>query len=145
MSTQPRLALTPDDMTAALEVRRVVFIEGQGVAHDIERDGLDAEATHVIAEADGQVVATGRFVAQREAGGTARVGRMAVLEAHRGQGLATAVLAALESEARRQGLGRVELHAQAYIQGLYARQGYAAVGEPYVEAGIDHITMVKHL
>ena len=145
MNIETRVAATREDIEAALEIRRVVFIEEQGVAHDIERDGLDGEATHVIAEADGRVVAAGRFVTQAdEHGATARVGRMAVLGEFRRHGIATAVLEALETEARRQGLGGIELHSQSYVQRFYDRCGYTVAGEPFVEAGIDHVTMVKH-
>ena len=105
---------------------------------------MDGQATHVIAAADGRVVAAGRFVPQPdEHGVTARVGRMAVLGEFRRHGIATVVLRALEAEARRQGLSGVELHSQAYVQRFYDRCGYTVAGEPFVEAGIDHVTMVK--
>ena len=121
----------------------MVFIEEQGVAAEIERDGLDDEATHALALHDGRVVATGRFVVQD--GTVARVGRMAVLAPHRRQGLGSALLEALEAEARRQHLRSVELHSQAYVRRFYEERGYRAEGQPFVEAGIDHVTMVKHL
>ncbi len=121
----------------------MVFIEEQGVAPEIERDGLDDEATHALAIRDGRVVATGRFVVQD--GTVARVGRMAVLAEYRRRGLATAVLEALETEARRQRLSGVELHSQAYVRRFYEERGYRIEGPPFVEAGIDHVTMAKRL
>ena len=79
-----------------------MFVEGQGVGYDIERDGLDDQAVHAVVELEGQIVGAGRMVPQAsEDGGTvARIGRMAVLLGHRRQGMATAVLRALEEEAR---------------------------------------------
>ena len=139
-----RIAASPAEIEAALEVRRAVFIEGQGVDEALERDGQDSAAVHAVAYADGRVVAAGRMLPQASGGGTTgRVGRMAVLAEHRRKGLATAVLRALEAEARRRGWRAIELHAQAYVAELYAKAGYAAVGAPFTEAGIEHVTMTK--
>lgn len=141
-----RIAASPAEVDAALEVRRVVFIEGQGVDEALERDGQDGAAVHAIAYAEGRVVAAGRMLAQSDVGGTVgRVGRMAVLAEHRRKGLATAVLRALEAEARRCGWRTIELHAQIYVAGLYAKEGYAPHGAPFYEAGIEHVTMTKSL
>ena len=141
-----RIAASPEEIEAALEVRRVVFIEGQGVDAALERDGQDGEAIHAIAYAGGRVAAVGRMLPQVGGDGTVgRVGRMAVLAEHRRKGLATAVLRALEAEARRRSWRGVELHAQAYVAELYAKEGYAAIGAPFYEAGIEHVTMTKAL
>jgi predicted GNAT family N-acyltransferase len=43
--------------------------------------------------------------------------------------------------ARDQGQRKVVLHAQRSAEGFYQRQGYVVQGEPFVEAGIDHIEM----
>jgi predicted GNAT family N-acyltransferase len=92
---------------------------------------------------DGAVVATGRLVAQPD--GTGRVGRMAVEAGWRRSGVGARVLEALEAEARARGLAGIELHAQRYVEAFYARAGYARVGEPFEEAGIDHVVMTKRL
>lgn len=134
------------DRDAAFEVRRRVFIEEQRVPEDIERDSHDATAVHAVAEIHpgGRVVATGRLVVDHAAS-RGRIGRMAVLPGYRRQGIASRVLLALEDEARRLGLADVELHAQSYVQALYAKHGYAVDGAPFMEAGIPHVTMVKTL
>ena len=146
MDAAARIAASPAEVDAALEVRRVVFIEGQGVDEALERDGQDDAAVHAVAYADGRVAAAGRMLLQNGANGTVgRVGRMAVLTEHRRKGLATAVLRALEAEARRRGWRAIELHAQTYVADLYAKQGYAPRGAPFYEAGIEHVTMTKAL
>ena len=146
MDAAARIAASPAEVDAALEVRRVVFIEGQGVDEALERDGQDGAAVHAVAYADGRVAAAGRMLLRNRANGTVgRVGRMAVLTEHRRKGLATAVLRALEAEARRRGWRAIELHAQTYVADLYAKQGYAPHGEPFYEAGIEHVTMTKAL
>ena len=146
MGALARIAASPTETDAALEVRRIVFIEGQGVDEALERDGQDGAAIHAIACNGARAVAAGRMLPQVGDNGTmGRVGRMAVLAEHRRKGLATAVLRALEAEARRRGWLAVELHAQAYVADLYAKEGYAAHGAPFYEAGIEHVAMTKAL
>jgi predicted GNAT family N-acyltransferase len=129
---------------AAFALRHAVFVGEQRVPEALERDEHDDGAFHAVALApDGAVVATGRLVRQPD--GTGRVGRMAVAPAWRRAGLGARVLAALEAEARARGMPAVELHAQCYVEGFYARAGYARAGEPFAEAGIDHVVMRKAL
>lgn len=133
----------PAELAAAYALRRTVFVGEQGVAPEIERDDLDDSADHVIAYGGARVVGTGRLVVRAD--GTGVIGRMAVLaEARRGR-VGRAVLTALERRARQRGLRAVELHAQTHARGFYARAGYSAYGEEYLEAGIPHVTMRKPL
>jgi predicted GNAT family N-acyltransferase len=55
------------------------------------------------------------------------------------------MLTLLEDEARREGIGRVILHAQESALALYRRAGYRDAGEPFLEAGIRHRPLVKDL
>lgn len=116
-----------------------MFVHEQGVPPEIEWDGRDASAEHVIAERDGHAIACGRLMPD------GKIGRMAVLPEARGTGVGSRVMTALTDQAMRQGLRSVYLHAQSHASGFYARQGFTGVGEPFVEAGIDHIAMRKEL
>jgi len=141
----------PADMQAVFTVRQQVFVVGQGVPQELERDELDASADHAVAVRDGQVVGTGRLLDGRtdEAGrlvpGTAgrvgTIGRMAVLDAARGSGVGRAVLDLLVATAAARGRPVVELHAQVHACGFYERAGFTPYGEVYLEAGIEHIGM----
>ena len=55
------------------------------------------------------------------------------------------VLDALVAVARERGDREVVLHAQRTAEGFYRRQGFAVRGEPFTEAGIAHVEMVKPL
>ncbi len=127
------------DLPAVFALRHEVFVVGQGVPEELERDDLDAVSDHAVAVIDGTLVGTGRLLPD------ATIGRMAVASSARGAGVGTAVLARLEERARERGLPAVELHAQVHAQGFYARAGYLPVGEVYLEAGIEHCTMRKQL
>ena len=127
------------DMDAVFDLRHEVFVVGQDVPEDLERDDLDAVADHAAALLDGVVVGTGRLLPD----GT--IGRMAVRSSARGRGIGAAVLAQLEERARERGFPRVELHAQRHATGFYDKAGYRAFGEVYLEAGIEHLSMRKEL
>jgi predicted GNAT family N-acyltransferase len=155
-----RPAADDAEVRQALELRRSVFVDEQGVPAHLEADGRDHEATHLVAVADGHVVATLRLVTKRDRGAHAepdrrrdsdraepriRLGRLAVAPAYRRRGLASALLAAAEREVSTAGGGRIVLHAQTYACGLYAAAGYECRGGPFQEAGVEHITMERHV
>jgi predicted GNAT family N-acyltransferase len=137
-----RLVARNGEREAALALRHRVFCEEQGVALDLEADGRDGEALHVVAVSDGAVVGTCRLVLD---GGTAKLGRMAVEPEVRGRGIGAALLAGAEREARKAGAHRIALHAQAQARQLYVRSGFAERGQPFEEAGIEHVLMEKRL
>ncbi len=143
-----RRATTDDDVRAAFAVRQRVFVGEQGVPPELELDQFDASATHMVAEAEGVVVAAGRLVIlpnARDEWGEARLGRISVLPEWRRRGIAGLIIGALESEAADLGFTEVSLHSQTYIQALYDKHGYVVCGAAFVDAGIDHVPMTKVL
>ena len=138
-----RAALAREEVDAALELRRRVFCEEQGVSREAERDGRDGEALHVVAfAAGGSLVGTCRLLIED---GVARLGRMAVEPALRGRGAGLAVLREAERAALAAGASKVRLHAQTTAASLYGRAGYEARGRPFLEEGIEHVTMERPL
>jgi predicted GNAT family N-acyltransferase len=130
------------DLPGITALRHRVFVVEQGVPADVEQDGRDASAVHALSrDATGAVVATGRLLLDAAGPGCALIGRMAADPAVRGRGHGGAVLHALHRAAADRGQTAVELHAQLTARRFYERAGYTAVGEPYQEAGIAHITM----
>lgn len=128
----------------ALALRSRVFIEEQGIDPAIELDALDADAVHaVLTNRLGQPVATGRLLVHEP--GVSRIGRMAVHRVLRGGRFGQQVLDALIAAARARGDRQVLLHAQRSAEGFYRRLGFQVQGEPFEEAGIAHIEMVRSL
>jgi predicted GNAT family N-acyltransferase len=149
--TEVRRALSGAELEQALELRRSVFVGEQGVPESAEHDDLDSDAVHLVALQDGTVVGTCRLLlpslsagAGRSAG-SVRLGRLAVAPEQRRRGLASALLESAEHEARAAGASRIVLHAQTYAWRLYAALGYERRGEPFQEAGLEHITMERRL
>lgn len=132
----------PQDMDAVLAIRARVFIEEQGVAIDIERDGKDDEALHLIAFADERPVGTARILI---ADGTGKIGRVAVLRECRGQGLGQGLIRAAIAELRQQGAHTARLGAQTHAIGFYEALGFQATGPEFLDANIPHRDMVLAL
>jgi predicted GNAT family N-acyltransferase len=125
-----------------MDLRVRVFCDEQGVERRAELDGLDEEATQIVAVDDGEVIATCRL---RFVDGECKLERMAVERRHRGGGVGRALLEAAEDAARRRGASSMLLHAQRRAEGFYAAAGYRAEGEPFDEEGIEHIRMRRPL
>ena len=145
----------PDDLAALYALRYEVFVIGQAVPEDLERDELDATATHAVAVALGRVVGTGRLVNGRideqgrlepgSPGSVGTIGRMAVAQDARGTGTGRALLDLLVEAAAERDLPAVELHAQVHARGFYERAGFTPFGDVYLEAGIEHLGMRREL
>ena len=128
----------------AQPLRHTVFVDEQGIDPALEQDGADDTAVHAIAfNRLGLALGTGRLVEM--GGGSARIGRMAVLASMRGSGVGSALLDALVAAARSRGLDEVVLHAQTTALPFYSRQGFVPLGPPFEEAGLPHQTMVRIL
>ena len=126
---------------AAYALRIEVFCDEQGVSREAEMDGRDAGALHLVALAP-DVVGTCRLL---DEGATVAVGRVAVRRDRRRSGVGSLLLDEAERQARRRGATAIELHAQLQSEDFYARAGYARVGKPYLEEGIEHVTMRRSL
>jgi predicted GNAT family N-acyltransferase len=146
----------PEDLDAVYALRHEVFVVGQGVPVELERDELDAAADHAVAlDEAGDVVGTGRLVDGRidqegrlepgSPGTVGTVGRMAVAAPARMSGTGRALLDLLVQRAAARGLPAVELHAQLHARAFYERAGFAPFGEVYLEAGIEHVGMRQAL
>jgi predicted GNAT family N-acyltransferase len=131
-----------EEMSAALTLRHDVFCVEQGVPEHEELDGRDHEGIHLVAVADGELLATCRVLM---VGTTAQFSRLAVRRSARRRGIATALLDAAEVETREAGGHRLVLHAQTYARELYENAGYRPRGRAFWEAGIEHIAMEKVL
>lgn len=126
----------PDQRTALLDLREIVFIHEQGVPEQRERDGLDGECRHLLARDEaGQPVGCGRLTPSH------KIGRMAVLKDWRGHGVGMALLRGLLAQARSQGWPEVALDAQVSAIGFYERADFVAYGAEFEDAGLPHRSM----
>lgn len=129
-----------DAKQAAWPIRKRVFIEEQGVPEEMELDEFDLTAQHALAYLNSQCIGTARLASLP--GNIGRIGRMAVLPAHRSEGIGSQLLNALLTKGKAQGITRFELHAQLSAIPFYERFGFIAQGDIYDEAGIAHRDMM---
>ena len=139
-SVGPLVTVLAAVIVAPLVTQGAVFVQELGIPAEMEADAHDAGATHAVLRNHlGMPVATGRLL--QEAPGVGRIGRLAVDGKLRGAGWGRMVLDALLNAARARGDQRVVLDAEASAQGFYRRAGFVVCGEPFVEAGIHHVSM----
>ena len=128
----------------AKSIRRRVFIEEQDCPPEEEWDGFDATSRHVLGRVDGTPVATARWrTVPYDEALAAKLERFAVLPDYRGRGYGRQLVRYVLHDAHRAGFDRFVLHAQAHLESFYASFGFERVGEPFSEAGIPHVKMVK--
>lgn len=129
-----------NDAERLSDIRRTVFIEEQKVPENLEWDETDPRCTHVlVTDNNGKPIATARITAE------GHIGRMAVLRAHRHQGIGSSMIKQLVEHAQELLLMRVTLHAQLTAMPFYARHGFVAISDEFMDAGIPHQTMQLEL
>ena len=127
----------PDQAEQLKQVREQVFVVEQKVPLDLEWDGRDPEAVHLLArDRQGRPIGTARLLP----GG--QIGRMAVLPGWRRKGVGRALLLGLLRQAAQETNCKPFLNAQTSALSFYQRLGFRPEGEVFMEAGIPHQRMV---
>ncbi|WP_103258375.1 GNAT family N-acetyltransferase [Tabrizicola aquatica] len=131
------------DIATCQRLRRMVFIEEQGVSEADEVDGLDDQAIHLLAW-DGEVpVGTARLLLK---GATGKIGRVCVLAQARSTGLgAELIRTALGVLKGQPGVTEAYLGSQSHATGFYEKLGFTVEGEEFLDAGIPHRHMRRPL
>jgi len=136
-----------EQLQRCLDIRKEVFVEEQKVPIDLEideYDKIDPDVHHVLIEMEGAYAATGRLIYYKD--NAAKMQRIAVRQEFRSKGVGKILLLALEELARELGLTKSVLDAQCHAEGFYAKLGYETIStEPFDDAGIPHVRMVKPL
>ena len=144
-SVEPADWSNPRQREDCRAVREEVFIVEQKVPQNDEWDELDAVSQHVVArDLDGQSIGSGRL-APPQPDSPPRIGRMAVLKSWRGRHVGETILHALIDRARALGYPSLEIHAQSHALAFYARFGFTAYGEEFLECEIAHRHMRREL
>ena len=138
-----KLVASESELQDAFEVRRRVFVEEQGIAVEVEYDGNDGKALHMVVKDGAGVVDTARvrFLNAKQA----KLERMAVLDNFRHKGIGSGITAFLIEELSNRQVEQVVLHAQYEVTPFYKSCGFKETGLPFWEAGIKHIEMQRLL
>lgn len=133
---------TEREMKLVHDIRMEVFVGEQGVPVELEMDGLDGEAIHVLAFVDGIPAGCARLLLNGE---EAKIGRVAVKKNMRRYGIGTGLCKLLISIAKEEGVSRIYIGSQLTAVDFYNTLGFEKQGELFVEAGIAHVKMIKSI
>ena len=118
------------------QIRQAVFIDEQQVPEELEWDGLDDRAFHLLAtDPSGNPIGGARILTP------GHIGRMAVIKEWRGHGVGSMLLTAAISYCRDHGCQVLRLSAQTHAIPFYSRAGFVVCSEEYLDAGIPHRDM----
>lgn len=144
-SVEPVDWSNPRERDACRAVREEVFIVEQHVPVADEWDELDALSQHfLVRDLAGAPIGTGRLVPP-QADAQAWIGRMAVVKPWRGRRVGEAILHALVDRARTLGYPSLAMRAQSQAMPFYARFGFAAYGDEFLECEIAHRHMRREI
>ena len=136
--------LTTRDLYDLLQLRSAVFVVEQDcVFLDLDGHDHDPAAEHLWLRDDAGVTATLRLLPGH--GDTWHLGRLVSRADARSRGVAAHLVRAGIDRLRELGATRVEIGAQAQLQGWYARFGFTRCGPRYLEDGILHLPMALDL
>lgn len=131
------------EMEQVFSVRTQVFVNEQNVPEEEEIDHLEEESTHfLVTDDEGNPAGAGRF---RVVDGYGKVERICVLPGYRSKGVGHALMKAIEQFALSQQIEILKLNAQNQAIPFYEKLGYAITSEEFMDAGIPHHTMKKHI
>ncbi len=116
---------TPGELRQAQEIRETVLETEQGFPHEVNVDGQDPSAMHVLVLDRGEPVGTARVTKRSETEGM--LARIALLRSHRGKGLGKVMLRHLESVAKHAGLQTIYVEPHAHLEPFFRSLGYETV------------------
>lgn len=116
-------------------IRTKVFIEEQNVPAELEWDEFDSNSLHILAYSDNKAVGTARLLRD------GHIGRMAVLNDFRNQGIGKSMLNFMVALAHKKLMTNIQLSAQEHAVGFYEKQGFSISSDVYMDAGIPHYDM----
>jgi len=134
-----KLVTNDKELRDALAVREQVFVQEQGVSEDLEYDGFDSEALHMVVKDGNRVIGTARV--RFPTTNQAKIERMAILKPFRRRGIGSNIISFLKEDLKSRQIEHVILHAQCTVTEFYKSCGFEETGLPFWDAGIRHIEM----
>ena len=136
-----RLAISPDELSACVALRKTVFMGEQGVSLEEEIDGRDGSSLHFLGGpvTDPQCAARVRIIDDM-----AKIERVCVAAEVRGTGMGAALMRHMHGALpRNPRIKWFKLEAQTQALKFYEKLGYVAEGEEFLDAGIPHFVMTR--
>lgn len=132
-----RIVNNKTDFDKVMEIRKNVFVEEQQVPLDIEMDGLDSHAEHVIAFLNGIPIGCGRIRRNKNI----KLERVAIIKKFRSNGFGRRLMKFLIDYCMQNNYDEICIHSQTHVSGFYKKLGFKIRGATFFEAGIEHVDM----
>ncbi|WP_133128822.1 GNAT family N-acetyltransferase [Legionella nagasakiensis] len=127
------------DIQTCLDIRKLVFVEGQNVPLHEEVDGKDKDSEHYLLTLDKKPAGTARI---RYIEDIAKIERVAILAKYRGQGLGKYMMQTILADLiQNKRITMAKLGAQTHAIPFYETLGFEVCSEVYLDAGIPHKDM----
>jgi ElaA protein len=134
--------LTVSELYCILKLRSEVFVVEQNCVY-LDADGKDLAAHHLCGWLHNQLVAYCRILPPGLSYPEASIGRVLTHSAHRKDGYGKQLMKrAIQKTYSLYPVPAIKIGAQQYLLAFYTNLGFQAVGEPYLEDDIPHITMI---
>ena len=130
--------LTLAELYAIMSLRERVFVVEQQCTY-LDADGLDPMSRHLWATRGPDICAYCRIVPAGVKYAEPSIGRVLTAPDARRGGLGKQLMERAIAAAG----GAIRISAQTYLEKFYTELGFARVSEPYDDAGILHVDMVR--
>ncbi|MBQ7793613.1 MAG: GNAT family N-acetyltransferase [Clostridia bacterium] len=121
----------------ARPLREEVFMGEQGISFDY--DEYDDSSWHIVGYDGDVLIGAARMYKLTDQ--SWKIGRVAVKKEYRGGYIGDLMMKTLQDKIVTLGGIEAVVSSQAAVKGFYLKEGYIPEGEPYMEAGIEHILM----
>jgi len=138
-----KIVETAEELREVKWIRIKVFQKEQGVSMNVDFDGNDVFATHIVAYINEMPVGTTRIILSNN--GAGKIQRMAVLKGFRNRGIGSQIIKYALDFLKNQRIKLVRLSSQEQVRKFYEQFGFRAIGDVFDEAKIRHIMMEKIL
>jgi len=132
-----RLIKNQHELEQVFEIRKQAFVQEQDVPLELELDGLDDDADHVIVYYNEKPIGCARIRINEYA----KLERVAILKQYRNRGFGTQLMHYLIDYCKSKNITEIRLHSQTYVSDFYEKIGFITRGKPFFEAGIEHAEM----
>lgn len=129
------------DITPDIEMLRYnTFVVEEGLPYDDEFEGDEDKFIHCCLYRGKELIATARIGVEGEC---VRISRIAVKNGQRNKKKGTTIVKYAEERAKQFNKQSLLVIAQVQAKEFYEKLGYKTVGEPFIDAGLPHIKMIK--
>ena len=135
--------ITSSDLRKCLEIRKIVFVDGQNVPLDREVDGLDPSSDHYLLSVGKNPAGTARI---RFDGTKAKIERVAILPDYRGLGLGKRLMIYIIDDLKiNESVNTLVLSSQVHAIPFYSALQFEVCSEEYLDATIPHRDMKRKI